>query len=623
MEEPRSRGSHRRRVVAAAFLLAALAPLAVYLPTPGDSWIRYDDELLIRREPKIRLLAREDVSTPAAVVEIFSTPHGDLYQPLATLSLAIDYALFGWDRTGWHAHSLLLHELITAGVFLLAYRLCGTVWAALLASLFIGVHPMTAEVVSWPMSRVFLATAVWILLGTHAYLSYARDPRRWGWLAASTAAYGVAFTGKAIGSVVVLPFLLDAWVRRRPSARLVVEKLPLLALAIFFTWLNLYVSASIARAQGVELPGLAHAALDKAPGGLLLSIANLVAPHDLALFYANSAVWDFLGMRWIAAVAAVLGALALGILLWRRGQRGLLLGMVGWLALVAPFLAATSFRAVATADRYVYIASLVLMPGIAEALTALRPQSRAWRRIAGAALLLLLLGLGLQGRAHARQWLDEVKVWQAVVAKGPHPIAYGAMANVYSERGQWHEAVEACLRSVELAEGAFADASAPIFHDNLAETALQAAAHAQDQAERARYLDVALRGALSGIQQWPNDAALEEVLGRVYLARGDPQHAREAFERAVARDPGNIRSLATLGAMFEGESEYGAAAEQYFHWLIAAPGARRAHERFMAAAVAGSQAGQSRQVRPWLERYLERFPTADAARQLLQESEVP
>ena len=284
MEDSRSRIRRAWRVVAAV-VFASLAPLAVYLPTPGDYWIRYDDELLIRQEPKVRLLAREDVSTAGAVVEIFSTPHGDLYQPLATLSLAVDYALFGWDRTGWHAHSVLVHLLVTGGVFLLAYRLCGAVWAALLASLFMGLHPVMVESVFWPMSRTFLATAVWILLGTHAYLTYARDPQRWGWLAASTAAYGVSFTGKAIGSVVVLPFLLDAWVRRRPSARLAGEKLPLLALAVFFTWLNLHVSTSIAHGQGVELPGLAQAALSKAPGGLLLSIANLVAPHNLALFY--------------------------------------------------------------------------------------------------------------------------------------------------------------------------------------------------------------------------------------------------------------------------------------------------------------------------------------------------
>lgn len=586
MEEPRSR-ARTRPAVAAALLLAALAPLAVYLPTPGDSWIRYDDELLIRREPKILLLAHEDVSTPAAVVQIFSTPHGDLYQPLATLSLAADYALFGWDRTGWHAHSLLLHELVTAGVFLLAYRLCGQVWAALLASLFIGVHPVTAEVVFWPMSRVFLVTAVWILLGTHAYLCYARDPRRWAWLAASTAAYGVALTGKAIGSIVVLPFLLDAWVGRRPSARLAAEKLPLLALAIFFTWLNLSVSTSIARAQGVELPGLAQAALGKAPGGLLLSIANLVAPHDLALFYANSAVRDFLGMRWIAAAAAVLCALAFGILLWRRGRRGLLLGLMGWLCLIAPFLAATSFRAVATADRYAYIASLVLVPGIADALSALLPRARVRRQLVVAALSLPLLALAVQGRAHARQWLDEVKVWQAVVAKGPHPIAYGAMANAYAERGQWREAVEACERAVELAEGTFAHESAPIFHDNLAETALQAANRAPDDAERAHYLEIALRGARSGVEQWPGEDELAEVLGRIYLARGD---------------------------VFERESEYGAAAEQYFHGLIAAPGSRKAHERFVALAHAASRAGQSREVQPWIERYVERFSTPDAER---------
>ncbi len=61
---------------------------------------------------------------------LLTTPHHDLYQPLASLSWAIDYALFGWDRAGFHAHSLALHIAVVLALFFLALRLCGSVLAS-------------------------------------------------------------------------------------------------------------------------------------------------------------------------------------------------------------------------------------------------------------------------------------------------------------------------------------------------------------------------------------------------------------------------------------------------------------------------------------------------------------
>ena len=243
-----------RRAISIALLLSALAPLVVYWPTPGDYWVRFDNEVLIRQEPKIRALTLEGDARTAAVARIFTTPHSDLYQPLLTFSLAVDYALFGWDRAGWHAHSVLLHLLVSAGVFLLGLRLVGSVWASLLAALLVALHPVMVETVVWIIHRTLLVTAFWVLVGCHAYLSYAREPAKWGWLVVATLAFGLSLMAKAIGSVVVLPFLIDLWVRRRPQLSLLVEKAPLFVLSVFFTLLNLRVAQH--KAGGVELGGL-------------------------------------------------------------------------------------------------------------------------------------------------------------------------------------------------------------------------------------------------------------------------------------------------------------------------------------------------------------------------------
>lgn len=613
-------GAPRLAVVAAA-LVASLAPLVVYLPTPGDYWIRYDNEVLIRQEPMVRILAADRVGKPEALVRIFRSVHGDLYQPLLTLSLAVDYALFGWDRSGFHAHSLLLHCVLMGALFLLALRLAREPWAALAATLLAGLHPAAVEPVSWIIHRTLLETAFWLLLGTHAYLSYARDPRRWPWLVAATLALGTSFMGKAIPSVVVVPFLIDAWVHRRPSIRLFLEKTPLLVLAGFFTWLNFAVSRQ--KAAGIALEGIGLDAITKAPSGLLLSIANTVAPRDLAIFYPASQIQALLGLRLVVAVGVVFLVTALAVFLWRRGSRGLLLGLVGWVALLSPFLFASAFRDVVTADRYTYVASLLLGPGLAEALAALRPRAPRWRAVAAAGVGLVVAVFALQARGQAREWADEVVLWRSVLEKGDHPLPYGAMGNVWAQRRRWDEAVASYERAVALAEGEFASEAAPIFHQNLSNFSFEAYRHVRSQdpgadAQRRRYVALSLDAARRGLERWPRFAVLHYNEGRALLAAEQPDEALAAFERALELDPTLPAALAGAGDLRRARGEFGPAMQLYLRWAVVDPRDADPHRRVLETAEAALAAEQAESVLVLLEYYLERFPESGAARALLQ-----
>ena len=172
----------------AAVAALIVAVLACYLPTPGDYWISYDNPQMIQGEPRVRALTLEGSARTAALKALVTTPHHDLYQPLASFSWAIDYALFGWDRSGFHAHSLALHLGVVVALFFLALRLCDSVLAAFLAALLCGVHPVMVQSVCWTISRTSSLAAIWILIGCHLHLSYARQPEKHHLLALSTLA---------------------------------------------------------------------------------------------------------------------------------------------------------------------------------------------------------------------------------------------------------------------------------------------------------------------------------------------------------------------------------------------------------------------------------------------------
>jgi hypothetical protein len=63
------------------------------------------------------------------------------YRPLATLSFALDYKLWGLDGAGWQLTNLLVHLGVTLGVYALVRTLGLARWAATLAALIFTLHP--------------------------------------------------------------------------------------------------------------------------------------------------------------------------------------------------------------------------------------------------------------------------------------------------------------------------------------------------------------------------------------------------------------------------------------------------------------------------------------------------
>ncbi len=323
-------------------ILLATAVLLCYLPTPGDYWIRYDNEGLIRNTPRVRALTLTGPERTDALVTMFTTPHHDLYQPLLTFSLAIDYALFEWDRGGFHYHSLALHAFVVIALFLLIVRLTGSVSASFAAALIVAVHPVMVQAVSWIICRTFLLTGAWILIGSHLYLFYAKNPRRFLFFSLSLVAYTISMTAKLLPGVVVLPVLFDLWIGRKITRWAILDKIPLLAFGLFFTFLNMHFTSSAADQASVVRPW--SEVLADTPVALVLTVANTVVPKDLALFYFGGQAWDVVGLRWIAVVLSVMIVFGLGVWLWRREQRGVLLAWGGWRARLGPSGAAGKYR---------------------------------------------------------------------------------------------------------------------------------------------------------------------------------------------------------------------------------------------------------------------------------------
>lgn len=118
------------------------------------------------------------------------------YRPVLQITYALNYAMGGYDTWWWHFTQVLLHALVSIGVFLFARRVLALLGQptparpALLAATIFAIHPAASGVVNYFNARSSLLTAAFLVPALLAYLSPRDDggtarPRRLAgfWLA--------------------------------------------------------------------------------------------------------------------------------------------------------------------------------------------------------------------------------------------------------------------------------------------------------------------------------------------------------------------------------------------------------------------------------------------------------
>ena len=129
-------------------LLAVLGITAIlFFRAQGYDFVNWDDDFNISKNPNLRNLDWANIKG------IFTTHVIGNYNPLATLSFAVENHFFGLNPNAFHTTNILLHLICT----FLAYRfmrlLNMPVWGAVAVALMFGIHPMKVESVAWVTER--------------------------------------------------------------------------------------------------------------------------------------------------------------------------------------------------------------------------------------------------------------------------------------------------------------------------------------------------------------------------------------------------------------------------------------------------------------------------------------
>jgi len=475
-----------------ALLLIAAVTVAVYWPALQNGFIDYDDTDYVT----VNMMVRQGVTLKGTLWS-FGAFHAGNWHPLTWLSHMLDIQLFDLNPMGHHAVSLILHVANALLLFLLLQGLTGFFGRSLVVALLFALHPLHVESVAWIAERKDVLSTLFWLLTTLAYVRYVKNPGPARYLAVAVLFALGLMSKQMLVTLPVVLLLFDYWPLKRarvPLSRLLIEKIPLLALAG---------AAALTTVLAQDAGGaLSHAdagsVLVNIGNGLLSYVKylrNMVWPVDLALFYPldPAAVTP---VRVVAALALL--AAVSGVALWQRKERPyLLFGWSWYLVTLLPVIGFIRIGSQAMADRYTYIP-----------------------------LVGIFVAISWGGAELARRWRGGLPVAAALSA-----IVLALLsALTVTQIGYWRSSAELYAHALAVVEDNW------LAHNNMAVL----------KAQQYRF-DEAIGHFRESLRVNPNQPEGFRNLGNAYQAAGDNPMAIEAFRESVRLRPGDGEGHFRLG----------------------------------------------------------------------------
>jgi len=505
----------------AIYLVLALGTLALYWPVVHHEFIQLDDNLYVTANPQVQAGL-----TWAGVKWAFQNTMASNWHPLTWLSHMLDCQLYGLNPIGHHLTNVFFHIANVLLLFGWLNGATGAMWRSAVVAALFAWHPLHVESVAWVAERKDVLSAFFWLLILLAYTRYVKRPDTTAYLLVLLL-FLCSLLAKPM--VVTLPFVLllvDFWplnrlwlvnFSKRIAGRLVLEKLPMLAMAL----------AACSVTYFAQRAGGATWAPDALP--LPVRLANVLVsyvrymsktfwPADLAVIYPYQKHWPV----WFVLAAAVLLLFWSGLMLFSQRQSPqLFFGWFYFLGTLVPDIGFVQVGPQAMADRYMYLPSIglfvLIVWGLNELLAAQTRRKEIAALLGTAALSACIVGTSLQ----LRYWQNNIRLlWHTVAVTTDNYAADAYLGGALESVGQVDLAMSLYAESVRIA---------PTF--NIAQWNLGMALLRKGQAaEASEHLAVAAR-------LTPGDPVIRCNYARALADAGNPAAADAQYTETLRLKP--------------------------------------------------------------------------------------
>lgn len=385
----------------------------------------WDDQSYVTNNTQIRSLSFENIKR----VFLEDGYHYPNYHPFCTLSLAVNYHFSGLEPEGYHYTNLLLHLFNTLLVFVFIYILTGKrVVAAAVTSLLFGLLPVHVESVAWISERKDVLYTFFFLLSLISYQYFIRNNVRKFYFLTLLFFFCSLLSKAMAASLPLVLLLIDYYMNRDWSRKILLEKIPFVILSIAFGLLAMYIQSEYgALVKGPDLPvfrRLLHASY-----GFVEYIPKIIVPSGLSAFYPypypfrnGSSVMNFVPLILYATFIITLlmvAFIAYSIIKKSKYSSIVVFGILFYAITIALVLQFFPVGSAVMADRYAYIPSIGLLFIIAEFFTiAYNDPKYKVLVITGLSIYsVFLFGMTYE---RCKVWKNDEAIWTDVLNKYPN-----------------------------------------------------------------------------------------------------------------------------------------------------------------------------------------------------------
>jgi protein O-mannosyl-transferase len=529
------------------FLLAAVT-LVLYSPVGRHPFVDYDDQSYVFQNDHVKAGLTWDTLTWAMTATEYSNWH-----PLTWISHALDCQLFGLNAGAHHWTSAIIHALNAMLLFLLLWRVTGATWKSLMVAALFALHPLNVESVAWIAERKNVLCTFFFLLALGVYGWYALKPGLRRYLVVALM-FILGLAAKPM--VITLPFvllLLDLWplqriegwgepsaafaVPQRPLSRLVLEKLPLLALSV-----GSAVITMVAQTES-EVPTQAlpiGVRLESTFYAYAMYLWKAIWPAHLAAVYPHPGRGLPLWQLFVGGLIVVTGLLAAWQLRFTRPY--FTVGWLWYLGTAVPIIGIIQVGIQVIADRYAYIPLIGIFVAVVWEASALADRARLGVALRAIAAGLILTALAFTTFKQIGYWQSTVDLWtHALQVTENNSMAENFLANELFSLGRYQEGM-AHLRTYVGLEPLDPSAHARVGADYQDHGRLPEAIHEYETAIRAeKVLESAGQPGLP-----PDLLAMTYAnLGLSYAQSGDAAKAQQSMKQAMVVDGDAVVRMAS------------------------------------------------------------------------------
>lgn len=450
---------------AVLMVLLSVITFLCYKYSLQNQFINWDDTTYIVGNPYIKSFSSENLT-----MLLFHCVTALNYHPLTMLSLAINYYFSGLNPESYYLTNIILHILNVLLVFLIAKKLfegmqvagygnlIGIPFLAALCGLFFAIHPMHVESVSWIPERKDVLYTFFYFLGLLMYLKYEKR-QTVSRMTPVVLFFVLSSLSKAMAVTFPLSlFAFDILLKRKFTRNLIVEKIPLLLISLFFGILAFSVQNKVNGVVFVLSMGYTFFLKLLVPFYALLVYAfKAFIPIHLACFYPLPDLTTGKTLPVLYYLAPVIDLGVTGILFYlcyKAGENYFRVAIFSVLFFVLNLAFVLQFLSVSYAvisERYTYVAYFGIFFSVVYFLGQL------WSQHSHSHIPLLIFCacfggfLFYQCYERTKVWHYDVTLWEDEIEKYPnHGLAYQQIANYYYTKNDTDDALKNYTQLVAL-----------------------------------------------------------------------------------------------------------------------------------------------------------------------------